>query len=68
MAHNLGGAVGIFAGDDITREATTLRRRLFTTPGRLVHSARRLRLPCNWPWEHGFSNAVTKIAAIPAPT
>ena len=36
--------------------AATLRRRLFTIPGRLVHTARRLhlRLPTNWPWASAF--------------
>jgi hypothetical protein len=50
-AHNLGRAVGVLAG--MSRATTaTLRRRLFTIPGRLVHTARRLhlRLPANWPW------------------
>ncbi len=50
--------------------AATLRHRLFTLPGRLVHSARqlRLRLPAGWPWEHDFQTVMTRIAAIPAPT
>ena len=49
MAHNLARAVGALAG---TARATTatLRRQLFTGPGRLVRTARRLhlRLPTNW--------------------
>lgn len=71
MAHNLGKAVGILAGNTMTRAKTaTLRRRLFTTPARLVNSARhlRLRLPEDWPWQDEFTNAVTRITALPAPT
>ncbi|GJF01200.1 hypothetical protein PSD17_01640 [Pseudonocardia sp. D17] len=42
--------------------AATLRRRLFTIPGRLVHTARRLhlRLPANWPWADAFLTALTR--------
>ncbi|WP_214369771.1 transposase [Pseudonocardia sp. H11422] len=47
--------------------AATLRRRLFTIPGRLVHTARRLhlRLPQNWPWADAFLTALTRINALP---
>jgi hypothetical protein len=68
MAHNLGRAVGQLAGADLNRAtAATLRRRVFTVPGRLVHSARRrhLRLPANWPWAHAISDALHAITAIP---
>lgn len=71
LAHNLGRAVGILAGGPMTRAtAATLRQRLFTLPGRLVRSARRqrLRLPAGWPWEQHFHTAMTRIAAMPAPT
>ncbi len=71
MAHNLGRSVGILAGGRFARAtAATLRRCLFTIPGRLVRSARRdrLRLPDAWPWQHEFATAMTRIAAIPAPT
>lgn len=37
IAHNLGRAVGALAGTPRTTIAT-LRRRLFTVPGRLVHT------------------------------
>ena len=50
-AHNLGRVVGALTGmGRVTVEH--LRRRLFTIPGRLVHTARRLhlRLPTSWPW------------------
>jgi Transposase DDE domain group 1 len=68
MAHNLGRAVGILAGADLTRAtATTLRRTVFTVPGRLVRSARRhrLRLPESWPWAEQFTTALAAITAIP---
>jgi hypothetical protein len=47
--------------------AATLRRRLFTIPGRLVHTARRLhvRLPANWPWASAFLTALSSINALP---
>ena len=68
MGHNLGRAVGILAGHDLTRAtAATLRRALFTVPGRLVHSARRrhLRLPQRWPWAEAFTAALAAITTIP---
>jgi hypothetical protein len=67
MAHNLGRAVGILAGDLSRATAATLRRAVFTIPGRLVHSARRqrLRLPERWPWAEAFTTALTAITAIP---
>jgi hypothetical protein len=68
IAHNLARAVGALAG---TPRATmaTLRRQLFTIPGRLVHSARRLhlRLPTRWPWAEQFAAALTAITALPNP-
>jgi len=68
MAHNLGRAVGILAGTDLDRAtAATLRRKVFTIPGRLVQTGRqrRLRLPANWPWAAAISTALTSIHAIP---
>ncbi len=68
MAHNLGRAVGQLAGPDLQRAtAATLRRTVFTVPGRLVHSGRqrRLRLPQQWPWAEAISQALTSIQAIP---
>ncbi|MFF3249214.1 transposase [Streptomyces sp. NPDC002870] len=68
MAHNLGRAVGILAGHGLTRATTaTLQRTLFTIPGRLVHTARRLRLrlPARWPWADAFTHALTAITALP---
>jgi hypothetical protein len=68
MAHNLGRAVGQLAGDDFnTATAATLRRKVFTMPGRLVHSGRqrRLRLRRNWPWADAITTALDRITAIP---
>jgi hypothetical protein len=68
MAHNLGRAVGVLAGPELDRAtAATLRQRVFTIPGRLVHSGRRrhLRLPARWPWADAITTALTKIQAIP---
>jgi hypothetical protein len=68
MAHNLGRAVGQLAGPELqTATAATLRRKVFTMPGRLVHSGRRrhLRLPKSWPWADAITTALTRIHAIP---
>ena len=68
IAHNLGRAVGILAGHDLEKAtAGTLQRRVFTVPGRLVHSGRRrhLRLPASWPWAHAIEHALERIGAIP---
>jgi len=68
MAHNLGRAVGQLAGPDLDRAtAATLRRTVFTMPGRLVHSGRRrhLRLPKSWPWRDAITTALTAVTAIP---
>ena len=68
MAHNLGRAVGQLAGPDLDNAtAATLRRKVFTMPGRLVHSGRRrhLRLPTSWPWADAITTALDNITAIP---
>jgi hypothetical protein len=68
MAHNLGRAVGQLAGHDLERAtAATLRRAVFTVPGRLVNSGRRLhlRLPHSWPWTQRITAALDTITAIP---
>jgi len=68
MAHNLSRAVGQLAGADLQRAtAATLRRTVFTIPGRLVHTGRRrhLRLPARWPWGQAIATALMRIQAIP---
>ncbi len=69
IAHNLSRAVGLLAGGTLHRAtAATLRRAIFTMPGRLVHSGRRrrLRLPEHWPWAEQFAAALAAITALPA--
>jgi hypothetical protein len=68
MAHNLARAVGALSGIELTRATvSSLRRKLFTVPGRLVRSARRLhlRLPRDWPWAAAFLTALERIIALP---
>ena len=68
MAHTLGRAVALLAEHDLHRAtAATLRRKVFTMPGRLVRSGRRrhLRLPADWPWADAISTALRRIQAIP---
>jgi len=68
MAHNLGRAVGRLGGPDLdTATIATLRRKVFTTPGRLASSARRLtlKLPESWPWAPAITAAMDRIQAIP---
>jgi hypothetical protein len=68
MAHNLARATGRLAGPDLEEATvTTLQRRIFTIPGRLVRSGRRrhLRLPASWPWATAIERALINIQAIP---
>jgi len=67
MAHNLArwtARIGLGEGIVTTK---TLRRRLFSLPGRLTRSARRvsLHLPARWPWAIGWSTALVRLRAIP---
>ncbi len=69
LAHNLArwtARVGLGAGIVTTK---TLRRRLFSLPGRLTRSARRvtLHLPAGWPWAVGFAAALKRPRALPPP-
>jgi hypothetical protein len=68
LAHNLSRAVGLLTGGSLQRAtAATLRRAIFTMPGRLIRHGRRhrLRLPANWPWAKAFTTALTASNAIP---
>ncbi len=70
LAHNLGRWTNLLGLTDPTpRAQATLRRWLFTLPGRLTRTARRwtLHLPARWPWQHAFIEALTRIRALPAP-
>jgi len=71
LAHNLlrwTSAIGL--PDHTIRTARTLRRRLLELPGRLTRSARRwtLHLPARWPWRDAFTEALSRIRALPAAT
>ena len=69
LAHNLLRWTGVLGLPGTTmRAARTLRRRLLAIPGRLTRSARRwtLHLPARWPWQHDFTEALTRIRALPA--
>ena len=70
LAHNLGrwsALVGL--SDPTPRAAATIRRRLFALPGRLTRTARQwtLHLPARWPWAQDFTDALTRIRALPHP-
>jgi hypothetical protein len=71
IAHNLTRWTSIIGLPDHTvRAARTLRRRLLQIPGRLTRTARQwtLHLPARWPWKTDFTDALTRIRALPAPT
>lgn len=68
LAHNLlrwTSVIGLPA--QTIRAARTIRRRLLALPGRLTRTARRwtLHLPARWPWRHAFTEALTRIRALP---
>ena len=46
----------------------TLRRKLLGLPGRLTTHAGQwtLHLPARWPWQQDFTEALTRIRALPA--
>jgi len=67
VAHNLArwtARIGLGEGIVTTK---TLRRRLFSLPGRLTRSARRLtlHLPERWPWARPFAAALRRLRALP---
>lgn len=68
VAHNLLRWVGLI-GTGITGPvvAKTVRRRLFTLPGRITRGARRqrLHLPTRWPWAAEFHTVLARLRAIP---
>jgi hypothetical protein len=68
LAHNLLRWTSVLGLPGHTIRATrTLRRRLLTMPGRLTKTARRftLHLPARWPWRDAFTEALTRIRALP---
>ena len=70
LAHNLGRWASILGlPEQPPRTARTRRRRLFRLPGRLTRTARQwtLHMPARWPWQQDFTEALTRIRALPAP-
>ena len=69
LAHNLLRWTSVLGlpGQTI-RAARTFRRQLLTLPGRLTRTARRwtLHLPARWPWRDAFTEALTRIRALPS--
>jgi Transposase DDE domain group 1 len=68
IAHNLlrwTNAIGL-SGETV-RVARTMRRRLLRIPGRLTRTGRQwtLHLPARWPWQDAFTEALTRIRALP---
>jgi hypothetical protein len=66
IAHNLIRWIARLGLQDGSLSVKTLRRRLFSVPGRLVSSARRwrLRLPHRWPWAQQFLTALQRLRAL----
>lgn len=69
LAHNLArwtARLGLGAGILTTK---TLRRRLFSLPGRIARSSRRLtlHLPARWPWAEDCTTALQRLRALPLP-
>ena len=70
IAHNLARwTTRIGLGEPVST-TKTLRRRFFSLAGRLTRKARRLtlHLPQGWPWQNQFSNALTRLRALPLPS
>ena len=68
LAHNLlrwVAAIGLGTRQELV-VAKTLRRTLFSLPGRLTHSARRwrLHLPVGWPWAAWFALALARLRCV----
>jgi hypothetical protein len=68
LAHNLlrwTELLGLPGG--MIRAARSVRRRLLALPGRLTTHAGRwtLHLPARWPWQHDFTEALTRLRALP---
>jgi len=69
LAHNLLRWTELLGTPDgAIRAARTIRRRLIQIPGRLTRHAGRwtLHLPARWPWQTDFTQALTRIRALPA--
>ncbi len=67
IAHNLARWTGRLGLGERIVTTKTLRRRLFSLPGRLTRSARRLtvHLPHHWPWATAFLVGLGRLRALP---
>ena len=70
MAHNLARWTSRIGLGEPVSTTKTLRRRFFSLAGRLTRKARQLtlHLPQGWPWQNQFSNALTRLRALPLPS
>ena len=66
IAHNLARWTSRIGGGEGIVTTDTLRRRYFSVPGRLTHSARRftLHLPRRWPWADRFTSSLINLRAV----
>jgi len=69
IAHNLARWTSRLGLAEQRCATKTLRRRMFSLPGRLARSARRLvlHLPSHWPWAEQFLDALTRLRRVPLP-
>lgn len=73
LAHNLSrwtGLLGDTSADRVVLTHATIRTRLIAVAATLVNRSGRptLRLPLNWPWEQQFTDTLTALRALPAPS
>jgi Transposase DDE domain group 1 len=69
LAHNLGRWLAKAGLGRLAVTVKTLRRRLFSVPGRVVRSGRRdwLRLPRHWPWAPEFEAVLGRLRSLSPP-
>lgn len=70
LAHNLYREVGLLAKTQTRGQVvygSTVRRRLFGVPGRVVNHSGRwvLRLPARWRWKKTYLNTLRELRALP---
>ena len=59
-------AISIGTGRTEHITGATIRRKIFTVPGRMAHSARRctLHLPTHWPWTTAFTGILDQLRTV----
>ena len=69
LAHNLARWLTRVGLGRLVMTVKTLRRRLFSAPGRVVRSGRRvwLRLPRHWPWAADFLTVLGSLRSLSPP-